>query len=97
MYRTCQPRATRAFKTGEYWGTALDTLLVLLLMNRGFVLPVVFGKIPKDIEKTQYRDTVHTVLPPLLLMGVILLLGVWIPAPLHTLLTEAAGMLGGGK
>ncbi|HBG04661.1 MAG: hydrogenase [Geobacteraceae bacterium GWC2_58_44] len=88
-----------AFVQGNYWSGGLFLLFLAMIFigMASTVLPVVFGKIPKDIEKTQYRDTVHTVLPPLLLMGVILLLGVWIPAPLHTLLTEAAGMLGGGK
>jgi hydrogenase-4 component F len=88
-----------AFVQGNYWSGALFLLFLAMIFigMASTVLPVVLGKMPKDMEKTPYRDTVHTVLPPLLLMGVILVLGVWIPAPLHALLTEAAGMLGGGK
>jgi len=37
------------------------------------------------------------VLPPLALMGLVLMLGLWIPEPLQALLREAAGLLGGGK
>ena len=88
-----------AFVQGNYWSGGLFLLFLAMIFigMASTVLPVVLGKIPKDIEKSPYRDTVHTVLPPLLLMGVILILGLWIPAPLHALLTEAAGMLGGGQ
>jgi len=88
-----------AFVQGNYWSGGLFLLFLAMIFigMASTVLPVVLGKIPKDIQKSPYRDTVHTVLPPLLLMGVILILGLWIPAPLHALLTEAAGMLGGGQ
>ena len=88
-----------AFVQGNYWSGALFLLFLALIFigMASTVLPVVMGKIPTDIEKTRYRDTVHTVLPPLMLMGLVLLLGLWIPAPLQALLREAAGQLGGGK
>jgi len=88
-----------AFVQGHYWGGALFLVFLALIFigMASTVLPVVMGKIPGDIEKTPYRDTVHTVLPPLVLMGVVLMLGLWIPAPLQGLLREAAGMLGGGE
>jgi len=88
-----------AFVEGNYWSGGLFLLFLALIFigMASTVLPVVMGKIPRDIDKTPYRDTVHTVLPPLFLMGLVLLLGLWIPMPLHTLLLEAAGQLGGGK
>jgi hydrogenase-4 component F len=88
-----------AFLQENYWsgGLFLAFLALIFIGMASTVLPVVMGKIPNDIEKTPYRDTVHTVLPPLLLMGVVLLLGLWIPAPLQELLRQAAGQLGGGK
>lgn len=61
------------------------------------VIPVVMGRLPRDLEKTPYRDTVHTALPPAVLMGLVLMLGLWIPAPLQSLLQEAAELLGGGR
>ena len=88
-----------AFVQGNYWSGGLFLLFLALIFigMASTVLPVVMGKIPKEIEKTGYRDTAHTVLPPLVLMGMVLLLGLWIPAPLQALLHEAAGQLGGGK
>ena len=88
-----------AFVQEHYWAGALFLVFLALIFigMASTVLPVVMGKIPGDIEKTPYRDTVHTVLPPLALMGVVLVLGIWIPAPLQALLHEAAGQLGGGK
>ena len=88
-----------AFVQKSYWtgGLFLTFLALIFIGMASTVLPVVLGKIPGDIEKTPYRDTVHTVLPPLLLMGAILVLGLWIPAPLQQLLREAAGQLGGAE
>ena len=88
-----------AFVQGNYWSGGLFLLFLALIFigMASTVLPVVMGKIPHDIEKTHYRDTAHTVLPPLLLMGVVLMLGLWIPAPLQALLRDAAGQLGGGR
>jgi len=88
-----------AFVGGSYWSGGLFLLFLAMIFigMASTVLPVVLGKIPNDMEKTPYRDTVHTVLPPLFLMGAILLLGLWIPMPLQTLLHQAAGQLGGGK
>jgi hydrogenase-4 component F len=57
------------------------------------VLPMVMGTEPEGTERTSYRDGLLTVGPPLLLMGVILLLGVWIPSPLMGLLREGVALL----
>jgi len=88
-----------AFVQGNYWtgGLFLLFLAMIFIGMASTVLPVVMGKVPDDIEKTPYTDTMHTVLPPLVLMGVVLMLGIWIPMPLQALITEAAGLLGGGK
>jgi hydrogenase-4 component F len=88
-----------AFLQGNNWcgGFFLFFLAMIFIGMASTVLPLVMGKMPEDMEKTPYRDSSHTVLPPLLLMGVVLLLGLWIPAPLQTLLQDAAGLLGGGK
>jgi hydrogenase-4 component F len=59
------------------------------------VLPVVLGPVPADAEVTEYRDIPSTVLPLVVLMGIVLMLGVWLPQPLYGLLHEAAAMLGG--
>lgn len=74
---------------------------VLFLLSLGIifigmaltVLPMVMGDVPEDSETTSYRDTVWTVGPPLGLLMLVFLLGVWIPAPLTALLREAAALL----
>lgn len=88
-----------AFVQQSYWTGSLFLLFLAMIFigMASTVIPVVLGKLPKDMEKTPYRDTIHTVLPPLFLMGVVLMLGLWIPAPLQDLLHEAAGLLGGDQ
>ncbi|RII28844.1 MAG: hydrogenase [Geobacter sp.] len=72
-------------------------LLFLVIVFIGMaltVLPMVMGAPPSDIEPTDYRDRLLTVGPPLLMMTVILMLGIWPPAFLVTLLRDGASMLG---
>lgn len=57
------------------------------------VLPMVMGEVPPDSETTSYRDSILTVGPPLVLLLLLFLLGVWIPAPLMTLLRDASALL----
>jgi hydrogenase-4 component F len=71
----------------------LVSLTVIFIGMALTVLPMVMGEAPKESETTSYRDTVGTVGPPLALMLVVLVLGVWIPDPLMSLLREAAAQL----
>jgi hydrogenase-4 component F len=88
-----------AFVQGNHWSGALFLLFlaVIFIGMASTVLPVVMGKVPSGIEDTSYRDTPGTVLPLLALMGIILLLGLWIPLPMQDLLRDAARMLGGNR
>lgn len=71
-------------------------LSIIFIGMASTVLPAVLGKVPADIEKTGYNDTHWTVIPLLVLMGIILMLGLWIPLPFQQLLREGAELLGGG-
>ncbi|RII26060.1 MAG: hydrogenase [Geobacter sp.] len=85
-----------AFTQGNSW-TGILFLLFLAVIFIGMastVLPVVMGSVPDGMETTTYRDTPGTVLPLLALMGIILMLGLWIPAPMQELLHEGAKLLG---
>ncbi|TSK08321.1 MAG: hydrogenase [Geobacter sp.] len=86
-----------AFGQGNHVTGALFLLFLALIFigMASTVLPVVLGEVPKDLERTRYRDAFPTVFPPLLLMGIVLILGVWIPEPLRELLHDAAALLGG--
>jgi hydrogenase-4 component F len=71
----------------------LISLAIIFIGMALTVLPMVMGEIPADSEKTSYRDSLLTVGPPLVLLLLVFLLGVWIPQPLMDLLTEGAALL----
>jgi hydrogenase-4 component F len=57
------------------------------------VLPMVMGTPRTDLEVTDYRDRMLTVVPPLVMLLVIVWLGVWPPEALLQLLKDGAAML----
>jgi hydrogenase-4 component F len=57
------------------------------------ILPILTGRDGTDLENTGYRDRFLTVAPPLLLISLTLLLGIWIPEPLQQIIGAAAAML----
>ena len=71
----------------------LLSLAIIFIGMALTVLPMVMGNVPSESEATPYRDSIYTVGPPLGLLLLVLLLGVWIPAPLLELLHEAAQLL----
>ncbi len=68
-------------------------LAIIFLGMASSVLPVVMGKTSPAVVKSNYRDRLLTVAPPLFLMAIILMLGLWIPAPLRELLQQSAQLL----
>ncbi|QSV47100.1 proton-conducting transporter membrane subunit [Geobacter benzoatilyticus] len=75
-------------------GLMLLFLAAIFLGMARTVLPVVMGESSR-IEHTDYRDTFLTVMPPLVLMGIVLMLGLWLPEPLRLLIAEGTALLGG--
>ena len=71
----------------------LLSLTIIFIGMALTVLPMVMGEAPADSETTSYRDNLWTVGPPLLLLLLVFLLGVWIPAPVMTIVREAAALL----
>jgi hydrogenase-4 component F len=59
------------------------------------VLRVVAGAPSADEVEPRFRDALPSVGPPLALLGAVLLLGLWVPAPLRALFTAAATAVGG--
>jgi len=84
-----------AFLSGHLWvsGLFLLFLLIIFIGMGATVLKVVQGTVPADAPRTPYREGILTVAPPLLLIILVLMLGVHIPKPLHTLLTNAVDFL----
>ena len=83
------------FADGHYLigGLFLLFLAVIFIGMALTVLPMVMGTPRLDLEKTDYRDQLLTVGPPLAMMLVILWLGVWPPELLLNLLRDGAAML----
>src|SRR5208337_4626956 len=75
-------------------GGLLLLLLGIVFIGMGAtVLAVVQGTPPEQEEGNSYRDNASTCVPILLFMALVLLLGVYIPVPLESLLREAAALL----
>ncbi len=86
---------TAALGTGQFLVGGLFLLLLgIVFIGMGAtVLAVVQGTPPPPTEANAYRDTVGTTGPILLFMALVLLLGLYIPPPLESLLTEAKRFL----
>lgn len=80
-----------AFGAGRFWAGGLFLLFLMAAfvgMGQG-VLRVVQGRPPERARATAYRDGFLTGAPIVAAAALVLLLGLWIPAPLRALLEEA--------
>jgi hydrogenase-4 component F len=86
---------TAAVGSGQFLVSALFLLLlgVVFVGMGATVLAVVQGDPTKQSADGGYHDTVATGAPVLLFMALVLLLGVYVPPPLESLLREAAAFL----
>jgi hydrogenase-4 component F len=87
--------AAAAFTTARYVpGVLFLVLLLLAFLGMGTtVLAVVQGTPSPRAEKMPFHDSLRTGLPILVLLGLVLLLGLYIPPPLQALLRNAADTL----
>jgi len=74
-------------------GAFLLLLAIVFIGMGATVLRVVQGDPPVHDHGGAFRDSWRTTLPPLVALGLILLLGLYIPAPLEALLRSAAADL----
>ena len=88
-----------AFEAGQFvtGGLFLFLLLVIFIGMGSTVLKVVQGRPPAEARNTPYRDGLLTGAPVLLLMAAVLMLGLYIPAPLTTMINDAVRFLEGGS
>jgi hydrogenase-4 component F len=79
----------------KFWigGLFLLVLGVVFVGMGATVLEVVQGEAPAGKEITGFRDSLGTGGPILLFMALVLLLGVYVPPPLESLLRDAAAFL----
>ncbi len=89
--------ARAALASGQYLAGGMFLLLlgVVFLGMGATVLAVTQGEPPQTRTATGYRDHFATVAPVVLLLALVLLLGLYLPPPLDTLLREAAAFLEG--
>lgn len=87
-----------ALQAGAYGPAAayLVGLAVIFVGMGATVLGLVQGAPPAGIAPARMGDSVLTAGPPLALLLLVLALGLWVPAPLRTLVGEAAALVGGG-
>jgi hydrogenase-4 component F len=86
---------TAAFQGGRYVTGALFLLFLLLVFvgMGGTVLSAVQGRPSGNSRRIPYKDGFLTGFPPAVFMGCSLLLGLWIPTPIRTLVEQAAHYL----
>jgi len=84
-----------AMQGGQVWVAVvfLVAITVVFLGMGATVLQIVQGEPRPGREPTGFRDTALTVGPPLALLALVLMLGLYIPPPLQALLAEAARAL----
>ena len=69
-------------------------LAIIFMGMASTILPMMMGSAPRESGTVVgYRDRFFTVAPPLALMVVILVLGIWLPEPLRRLLADGARLL----
>jgi hydrogenase-4 component F len=74
-------------------GLFLLFLLIIFIGMGATVLSVVQGNVPEEAPQTAYREGFLTLASPLVLLGLVLVLGLHIPAPLNNLLQHAVTFL----
>jgi hydrogenase-4 component F len=81
-----------ALGSGQFVAGGLFLLLlaVVFIGMGATVLAVVGGTPARDMANTGYRDTLATGAPVLFFMALVLLMGLYVPPPLESLLREAA-------
>jgi hydrogenase-4 component F len=73
-------------------------LLAIVFIGMGStVLAVVQGNAPERTEPNGFHDSISTGVPILLFMVLVLLLGIYVPPPLESLLRAAAAFLEGTR
>jgi hydrogenase-4 component F len=84
-----------ALGSGQFWkGAAFLVLLAIVFAGMGTtVLTITLGEPSPRAYATKVRDGLSTGWPILALMSLVLLLGLYVPAPLDTLLREAAAFV----
>ncbi|HUJ63006.1 MAG TPA: proton-conducting transporter membrane subunit [Kofleriaceae bacterium] len=72
----------------------LVLLFVVFVGMGATVIAVVQGEPPESLPPNTFHDSLGTVGPPIALLAIVLLLGLYIPAPLDRMIRDAMAMIG---
>lgn len=88
-----------AFREGHYWAGGLFLLFLgIVFIGMGAtVLAVVQGRPPEQTPANGYHDSIATCAPVVLSLALVLLMGVYVPPPVESLLRQAAAFLEGQR
>jgi hydrogenase-4 component F len=89
--------AVAALAPGHLWtGVAFLVLLgIIFIAMSDTVVQMIFGTPNPHRERTPYKDTVATTAPLIVALALALVLGVWLPGPLATMLHSATALVEG--
>jgi hydrogenase-4 component F len=90
----------RGIFSGGYYllGAAFIVMLGIIFIGMGStVLPVTLGPSYEEVDSPYFRETALTVLSPVLLLVTVLVLGMYLPEPLHVMFTKAAALVEVGR
>jgi hydrogenase-4 component F len=84
-----------AVASGRFWiaGLFLVMLFVVFVGMSSTVFAVVQGEPSAEAKASGYKDNFFTVAPIIVFLGLVLLLGVYVPPPLSHALAQAAGFI----
>lgn len=90
--------ATSAFRQGSWLvGGLLLLLLALIFLGMApVVLGMLLGEAPDRLPGSSQQERLLTVAPPLFLLALVGLFGIWLPPPLAELVRQGAALLLGG-
>jgi hydrogenase-4 component F len=75
-------------------GFAIIVLFAVVFIGMAStILPLLTGKAGSDNQDSGYRDNFLTIAPPLVLLVLTTILGIWIPEPLRQILADATQLL----
>jgi hydrogenase-4 component F len=85
-----------ALGTSHFLAAALflTLLMVVFIGMGGTIMPVVLGRPPEANGQPRFREGFFNSAPIVFCLALVLLLGLWVPPPLDSLLREGAAFLG---
>jgi hydrogenase-4 component F len=89
--------AATAFSNNQIWLGAIFLILLcgIFLAMSDTVVKMIFGTPDPKRVRTPYKDTRATTAPLILALGLALVLGVWLPGPLATMLNSSSSWVEG--